>query len=88
MRIEDGGDPPAKCFQADEFGTPATCTSDGQGGWIAAAMADDGRWGYIDGEARWLGHAPVGLPVGGDPVAALRPSEPVRRWAPRSPTAT
>lgn len=28
-------------------------SADGQGGWIAAAMADDGRWGYIDGEARW-----------------------------------
>lgn len=27
--------------------------ADGQGGWIAAARADDGRWGYIDAEGRW-----------------------------------
>jgi hypothetical protein len=36
MRIEDGGGPPAKCFQVDEFGNPATCTSDGHGGWIVS----------------------------------------------------
>lgn len=27
--------------------------ADGQGGWIAAAKADDGRWGYIDAEGGW-----------------------------------
>lgn len=27
--------------------------ADGQGGWIAAAKADDGRWGYIDAEGHW-----------------------------------
>lgn len=27
--------------------------ADGQGGWIAAARATQGRWGYIDGEGRW-----------------------------------
>ena len=26
----------------------------------------------IDGEATWVGHAPIGVPSGGDPVAALR----------------
>ncbi|MFN4121055.1 WG repeat-containing protein [Acidovorax sp.] len=26
---------------------------DGQGGWIAAAQAGDGRWGYIDGHGVW-----------------------------------
>ena len=26
----------------------------------------------INGEATWLGHAPIGVPSGGDPVAALR----------------
>ena len=36
MRTEDEGDLRAKCFQADEFGTPATCTSDGHGGWIVS----------------------------------------------------
>ena len=27
--------------------------ADGQGGWIAAARAVQGRWGYIDSEGRW-----------------------------------
>jgi hypothetical protein len=27
--------------------------ADGQGGWIAAAQADNGRWGYIDDQGRW-----------------------------------
>lgn len=27
--------------------------ADGQGGWISAAQADDGRWGLIDAEGRW-----------------------------------
>lgn len=27
--------------------------ADGQGGWISAAQAGDGRWGYIDAEGRW-----------------------------------
>lgn len=27
--------------------------ADGQGGWVSAAQADDGRWGYIDGEGHW-----------------------------------
>ena len=26
----------------------------------------------INGEATWVGHAPIGVPSGGDPVAALR----------------
>ncbi|MFN7152319.1 MAG: WG repeat-containing protein [Acidovorax sp.] len=26
---------------------------DGQGGWVGAAQADDGRWGYVDGEGHW-----------------------------------
>ena len=28
--------------------------ADGQGGWISAAKADDGRWGYIDAQGQWL----------------------------------
>lgn len=27
--------------------------ADGQGGWISAAQAEDGRWGFIDAEGRW-----------------------------------
>lgn len=27
--------------------------ADGQGGWISAAQANDGRWGYIDAEGHW-----------------------------------
>jgi hypothetical protein len=27
--------------------------ADGHGGWVSAAQAGDGRWGYIDGEGRW-----------------------------------
>ena len=27
--------------------------ADGQGGWISAAQAGDGRFGYLDGEGRW-----------------------------------
>ena len=26
---------------------------DGQGGWVSAAQADTGRWGYVDGEGHW-----------------------------------
>lgn len=53
MRIEDGGNPPAKCFQTDEFGTPATCTSDGSGGWIVS---------FEDGSG--FGGADAGVPAG------------------------
>jgi hypothetical protein len=53
MRIEDGGNPPAKCFQTDEFGTPATCTSDGSGGWIVSFDEGPG-----------FGGADAGIPAG------------------------
>lgn len=27
--------------------------ADGQGAWVSAAQADDGRWGYIDAQGHW-----------------------------------
>lgn len=40
MGTVTGDDLPAKCFQTDQLGNPAICTSDGQGGWIVSF--DDG----------------------------------------------
>jgi hypothetical protein len=55
MGIEDGGNPPAKCFQTDEFGTPATCTSDGSGGWIVSFEDGPGFGGADAGVPAWFG---------------------------------
>ena len=38
----------------ESFRTVGTFFDDGRGGWIAAALADSGKWGYINERGEWL----------------------------------